>query len=247
MSRNVEHWTRANAEFVGAAAVKRWSENEVSWGLWRTPENQIGILGEVADLDVVELGCGTAYVSAWLARRGARVVGVDPTPAQLQTAREMQARFGPRFPLVEAFAEEVPLPDASFDLAVSEYGASLFADPNLWIPEAHRLLRPGGRLVFMRPSPLLFICGDEDGRLTEQLHQPMRGLNRFAKFGRSDEFVPSDGDLFALLRDAGFQVENFVEVYAPEGAQRHEYYAYTTPEWARKWPNEEVWAARKPD
>jgi ubiquinone/menaquinone biosynthesis C-methylase UbiE len=184
MSSSVEHWTRANAEFVA---------------------------------------------SAWLARRGARPVGVGPTPAQLQTAREMQARSGPAFPLVDAYGEEVPLPDASFDLAVSEYGASVFADPRRWIPEAYRLLRPGGRLVFMRASPLLYVCGDEQGRLTEQLHHPMRGMNRFAKFGRSDEFVPSDGDLFALLRRAGFQVENSVEVYASEGAQRHEYDAYTTP------------------
>jgi SAM-dependent methyltransferase len=245
MSRNVEHWTRANAEFVGAAARQRWSESEVSWGLWRWPEAEIGVLGDVSDLDVVELGCGTAYFSAWLARRGARVVGVDPTPAQLQTAREMQAEFGPAFPLVEAFAEEVPLADASFDLAISEYGASLFADPFRWLAEAERLLRPGGRLVFMRPSPLLFVCAGEGG-LTERLNHPIRGMNRFEKSGASDEFVLSDGDLFGLLRRTGFEVENFVEVYAPEGAQRHEYYSYTSPEWAQKWPAEEIWAARKP-
>jgi len=245
MSRNVEHWTRANAEFVAGAGATRWSENEVSWGLWRTPEAEVGVLGDVSDLDVVELGCGTAYFSAWLARRGASAVGVDPTPAQLETAREMQAKFGPAFPLVEAFGEAVPLPDASFDLAVSEYGVSLFADPVRWIPEAHRLLRPGGRLVFMRPSPLLYVC-DGDGQLTEELHHPMRGMSRIEKFGDSDEFVPSDGELFRLLRGAGFEVENFIEVFAPEGAQRHAYYTYTSPEWARKWPAEEIWAARKP-
>jgi SAM-dependent methyltransferase len=246
MSRNVEHWTRANSEFVAAAAVKRWSVNEVSWGLWRTPEAEIGVLGDVSGLDVIELGCGTAYFSAWLARRGARVVGVDPTPAQLETARQMQSEFGPAFPLVEAFGEAVPLPDASFDLAVSEYGVSLFADPNHWIPEAYRLLRPGGRLVFMRPSPLLYVCSGDDGQLTHQLRHPMRGLNRPEKFADSDEFVLSDGDLFGLLRETGFAVENFIEVYAPEGAQRHEHYSYTSPEWARKWPAEEIWAAGKP-
>jgi SAM-dependent methyltransferase len=245
MSRNVEHWTRANSEFVGAAAVKRWSVDEISWGLWRTPETEIDVIGEVSDLDVVELGCGTAYFSAWLARRGARVVGVDPTPAQLQTAREMQAEFGPSFPLVEAFAEEVPLPDASFDLAVSEWGASVFADPNRWIPEAHRLLRPDGRLVFMRPSPLLFLC-DDDGRLTERLRRPMRGMYRFDKPGSSEEFVLSDGELLGLLRRSGFEIENLIEVYAPEGAKRHEYYSFTSPDWARKWPAEEIWSARKP-
>src|SRR5215831_9268613 len=138
MSRNVEHWTRANAEFTDAVAVKRWSANEISWGLWRTPEAEIDVLGEVSDLDVVELGCGTAYLSAWLARRGARVVGVDPTPAQLDTARRMQQETGLEFPLVEATGEDVPLADASFDIVHSEYGASIWADPFKWIPEAAR-------------------------------------------------------------------------------------------------------------
>src|SRR5205085_10698866 len=109
----------------------------------------IGALPDVRGLDVVELGCGTAYFGSWLARRGARVVGVDPTPAQLETARRMQAETGIGFPLVEAPGESVPLPDASFDLAVSEYGASLWADPYKWIPQAARLLRPDGLLVLL--------------------------------------------------------------------------------------------------
>ncbi|MFZ0341042.1 MAG: class I SAM-dependent methyltransferase [Gaiellaceae bacterium] len=246
MTSNVEHWTRANSEFDDAEAAERWSAGGVSWGLWRVPEAELGVLGDVSGLDVVELGCGTAYFSAWLARAGARVVAVDPTPAQLATARRMQEQFGLEFPLVEAFGEDVPLPDASFDLVVSEYGASLFAEPRHWLPEAHRLLRPGGRLVFMRPTPLLYLCGGEDGRLTETLHEPMRGMNRFEAPGRSDEFVLSHGDLFAALRSSGFEVENLVEVYAPEDAQRHAYYAYTTPEWARQWPADEIWVARKP-
>src|SRR5207249_2623048 len=109
-------------------------------------------------------GCGTAYGAARLARAGARVVGVDPTPAQLETARRMQRATGIEFPLVQAGAEDVPLPDASFDLAFSEYGASIWCDPELWIPEAARLLRPGGRLAFLRNSMLVILCvPDEPG------------------------------------------------------------------------------------
>ena len=94
-------------------------------------------------------GCGTGYVSAWLARRGARPVGIDNSAAQLATARELQERFGLRFPLIHGNAERVPFPDGSFDLAISEYGASIWCDPYRWIPEAARLLRPGGELVFL--------------------------------------------------------------------------------------------------
>ena len=60
------------------------------------PEREVGVLGDVAGLDVIELGCGTAYFSAWLARQGARPVGVDVTPAQLETARRMQEETGSR-------------------------------------------------------------------------------------------------------------------------------------------------------
>ena len=113
------------------------------------------MLEDVAGLDAIELGCGTAYVSAWLARRGARPVGIDNSPRQLETARRLQAEHALEFPLLLGNAESVPLPDASFDLAISEYGAATWADPFRWVPEAARLLRPGGRLHFLKSSPLL--------------------------------------------------------------------------------------------
>ena len=129
VARNVAAWTKTNAEYTDGAAARAWAREEISWGVFGVPEESIGCIGEVAGLDVVELGCGTAYISAWLARRGARPVGVDPTPAQLETARRMMRETGIEFPLVEAPGESVPLPDASFDLAIREYGASLWADP----------------------------------------------------------------------------------------------------------------------
>ena len=82
----------------------------------------------------------------------------DLTAAQLGTARRCQHHFGISFPLIEADAGDVPLPDGSFDLAVSECGASLWCDPARWVPEAARLLRPGGRLVFHTTSVLVTLC-----------------------------------------------------------------------------------------
>ena len=81
--RNREGWTKANADHTDEQASHSWAAAEITWGVFGVPEASLGTLGEVRDLDVVELGCGTAYVSAWLARRGARPVGVDVTPAQL--------------------------------------------------------------------------------------------------------------------------------------------------------------------
>jgi SAM-dependent methyltransferase len=245
--KNVELWTKQNAEFTDRDARRAWEKEEFSWGIWGVPESEVGVFGDVSGLDAVELGCGTAYCSARLARMGANVVGVDPTPAQLATARRMQAEFGLDFPLVQAFAEDVPLPDASFDLVHSEYGASIWADPFRWIPEAARLLRPGGRLVFLRGSTLSVLCAPDVGQIEERLHRPQFGMYEFF-WPESDgavEFHLPTGELIDVLRPNGFSIERLVELQAPPDAETHAYYDDVPVEWARKWPAEEIWAARK--
>jgi SAM-dependent methyltransferase len=245
VERNRALWTRSNADYTDAAAERAWAQDEIDWGVWGIPERELRVLPDVDGLDVVELGCGTAYISAWLARRGARVVGVDPTPAQLETARRLQADAGLEFPLVEAAAEDVPLADESFDLAVSEDGASIWADPYRWIPEAARLLRGGGRLAFLRTSTLAILCSPDDGPTEERLMRPQFGMYRFEWPEGGVEFHLPHGELIGVLRESGFEVERLVELQAPEGAETHPYYDYVTAEWGRRWPAEEIWAARK--
>jgi SAM-dependent methyltransferase len=246
---NIDQWTRHNAEHTDRTAERSWAPQEVSWGVFGVHEDVIGSpLGDVAGLDVVELGCGTAYFSAQLAYRGARPVGVDPTGAQLATARRMQAAGGPTFPLVEAPAERVPLPDAAFDLALSEYGASLWADPALWVPEAARLLRPNGRLVFLTNSVLAYLCSPDVGLILETLQRPQFGMYRIQWPGEDGtEFHLSHGDWIRVLRASGFEVEDLIELQAPPDATTHPYYDYVTADWARRWPAEEIWVARKRD
>jgi SAM-dependent methyltransferase len=246
LSGNIAAWTKANAEHTDGAAERQWSRDEMEWGVFHVPESSVGCIGDVAGLDVVELGCGTAYVSAILAKQGARPVGVDPTPAQLATARRMQRETGIEFPLVEAPGESVPLPDAAFDLAISEYGASLWADPYRWIPEAARLLRPGGRLIFQTNSNLAMLCTPPVGMMTEQLQRPFFGMYRSTWPGEDGtEYHLPHGEWIRLLRDTGFEIEALHELQAPEDAPDPVYYGYVTRAWARKWPAEEIWVARK--
>lgn len=248
LDANVATWTRRNAEWTDASAVAAWANAEMCWGMFHVPESEVGVLGDVAGLDVVELGCGTAYFAAWLARLGARVIGVDPTAAQLDTARRLMAETELEFPLVEAPGEDVPLPDASFDLALSEHGAATWADPHRWLPEAARLLRPGGRLVFLHSTPLAHVCFPEVGKITTQLQRPYFGLGRTVWDDGSDgvEHQLTHGEWIAVLRDAGFEIERLVELRAPSDAVTHPYYGDMTAEWGRQWPAEEIWVARKP-
>jgi len=246
VARNRAYWATLAAEYA-ATADRSWSASEPHWGIWRVPDSELRVLpDDVAGLDTIELGCGTGYVSAWLARRGARPVGIDNSPEQLATARRMQAEHGLHFPLHLGDAEATPFPDASFDLAVSEYGASIWCDPYRWIPEAARLLRPGGQLIFLVNSTLMMLAMPEadDVAATDRLVRPLRGMHRFTWPGNSGvEFHISPGDQLRLLRKSGFEIEDLIEIYAPEGGTTP--YPFVNATWARSWPSEEVWKARK--
>ena len=246
--RNRRVWDDRAPDLVGSGR-RDWAKTEPTWGLWGVPESDLGVLPDVHGLDVIELGCGTAYVSAWLARLGARPVGIDNSARQLETAGQLQREFGLEFPLIHAYAEDVPLPDGGFDLAISEYGASIWADPLRWIPEAARLLRAGGRLIFLRNGAILILCVpdlESDGPAGDRLVRDYFGMHRVEwPDAEGVEFHLTHGDWVRVLRDNGFEIEDLIEVRAPEGAQRHPVYDYVTPEWARRWPAEEIWKARK--
>ena len=217
--------------------------------MWKTPESEIGILPDLHGLDVIELGCGTAYFGAWLKKHGARrVVGIDITPAQLDTARAMNEEFGLGLEFIEANAEDVPLPDASFDVAFSEYGASIWCDQYRWIPEAARLLRPGGELIFMRNTDLEMVCSPDEERVAERLMRPLKGMHHldwFSEGEQATEFHLSASELFQLLRRTGFDVLDYRQLYATEDSVDHPHYNFVPAAWARQWPSEEIWRARK--
>jgi SAM-dependent methyltransferase len=176
VARNRVHWNDRAKDYVEDGR-RNWEAAEPTWGIFGVPEAEVGLLPrEIDGRDAIELGCGTGYVSAWLAKRGARPVGIDNSEAQLTSARSFQREFGLEFPLIQGNAEEVPFPDESFDIAISEYGASIWCDPYLWIPEAARLLRPGGELVFLVNSILSILCGPDDGEIPagDELLRPLR-------------------------------------------------------------------------
>lgn len=245
VASNLANWTEWAGEYV-APGRRNWG-GEPNWGIWGIPETDAGVLPDVAGKDTLELGCGAGYVSAWLARRGARPVGLDLTTEQLATARVLQDEFDLHYPLVRAAAESVPLTDASFDLVISEYGASIWSDPYRWIPEAARLLRPGGELIFLVNGTILMMCvpdNESDGAAGRELLRDYFGMHRF-EFPDTTavEFHLGYGDWIRLLRANGFEVEDLVELRPSADAETR--YPFVDVEWARRWPSEEVWKARK--
>ena len=245
--KNRVAWDRLAADYV-RPGKRSWATNDAAWGIFAIPETEVHLLpADLAGLDTVELGCGTAYVSAWLARRGARPTGIDNSPNQLATARRLQMEHGLEFPLHLGNAEQTPFPDASFDLAISEYGASIWCDPYAWIPEAARILRPGGQLIFLVNGTLTLLCtpdgADDDTPVSEQLGRPYFGMHQIDWPDGTVEFHLGYGDWIRLLRANGFEVEDLIEPRpAPDATTA---YPWMSTEWARNWPCEEIWKARK--
>ncbi len=242
LAGNRAAWQEQASEYV-EPAERGWA-GEPTWGIWGLPETELGLLpADLTGKRCIELGCGAGYVSAWLAHRGGEPVGIDPTPNQLRTARAMMDQFGPAFPLIEGIAEALPFPDDTFDFAISEYGAALWADPYRWVPEAARVLKPGSPLVFYTNASLVVLCApdDENEPTGTQLLRPYLGRHKtvWADAPDQTEFHLPHGKWIELLRDNGFEIERLLELGAPPGATTR--YPWADAEWAQQWPTEEAW------
>jgi SAM-dependent methyltransferase len=193
--------------------------------------------------DVLEFGCGAAQWSIALAALGARPVGLDLSPRQLEHARRAMAEAGVDFPLIEASAEAVPEKRATFDIVFCDHGAFNFADPRHLVPEASRLLRPGGLLAFSMPTPILDIFWN-----TEREQVDERPRNDYFELSRIEDddgvdFQLPYGEWIRLFRANGLEVEDLIELRPDPDATTS--YALATLEWARRLPAEHIWKARK--
>lgn len=219
-------------------------ENAMAWGVWRIPEAELRVLGEVAGKDVLEFGCGAARWSLALAELGARPVGLDVSARQLHHARRLLQEAGMNFPLIEASAEDVPLPDASFDIVFCDWGAMTFCDPFRTVPEAARLLRSGGLFAFMTATPFSIVCHSmETDQVERTLINDYFGM-RHLEWEDEVDFQLPYGEWVRLFRRVGFVVEDLIETRPPTGVASTYRNAAET-EWARHWPMENIWKLRK--
>lgn len=248
---NRDHWDTTAHEWV-AMGARQWAAASPTWGIWQVPDDEAPLLPtDMSGMDAIELGCGTGYVSAWMTRRGARVTGVDASTGQLATAQRLAAEHGLDIEWVHGNAEAVDRPDGSVDFAVSEYGAAIWCDPHVWIPEAWRLLRPGGALAFLGTHPLAHVAAPLDGSIPidRTLHRSWFGMHTLDWRDAVDEpggiefCLPTSGWM-ALFREVGFVVEDYREPRCPTAEGDREF--AVTPAWAHRWPSEQAWWLRKP-
>ena len=216
----------------------------LAWGVWQIPEADLQVLGDVKGKDILELGCGAAQWSIALAKAGARPVGLDLSDRQLEHARTLMARAGVDFPLVHASAEQVPLPDATFDVVFCDYGAMTFSDPYRTVPEVARLLRAGGLFAFTHSSPILSITWAADAeRAGDRLIADYFGMHQF-DYDDSVDFNLGYGEWIALFHREGFELLDLIETRPAEDAVST-YRDDLQRAWSRRWPAECIWRVRK--
>jgi SAM-dependent methyltransferase len=232
--RTSDEYQERHREFIGRP--------EPRWGVWQIPESELNVVGDVSGKDVLELGCGAAQWSILLAKQGARPVGLDNSGRQLEHARKLMADAGVDFPLIHSSAEDVPSPSASFDVVFCDHGAFTFGDPYKLVPEAARLLRPGGLLAFSMTSVFVSVC-DKDETVVAELQRDYFGMHELDD-GDVVEYQLPYGEWIRLFRANGLVVEDLIEP-RPAADATSTYWEPEELEWARRWPSESIWKARK--
>jgi SAM-dependent methyltransferase len=215
---DADDYQAEHGDFLGVADF-RWCPEGVL-------EAEARLLGEVAGLRVLEVGCGSASSARWLTAQGAFAVGVDLSAGMLGHARTGNAESGVRVPLVQASADELPFADGSFDAACSAFGAIPFvADSGAVLREVARVLRPGGRWVFAVTHPMRWIFPDdpgEDGLTVRQSYFDRTPYLEVDEDGRATyvEHHRTLGDFVRQIRAAGMVLTDLIEPEWPDGHDR---------------------------
>jgi SAM-dependent methyltransferase len=243
-ARNRAAWNATSDDYQERHGGQLADSGGLAWGTTQIPEAELQVLGEVAGRDILELGCGAAQWSIALALRGARPVGLDLSERQLEHARRLMAVAGVDFPLVHASAEAVPLPDATFDIVFCDFGAMTFADPYRTVPEAARLLRPGGLFAFSHESPIMTICWPLDAdEVGDHLVLDYFGMHAIDD-GENVSFQLPFGEWIRLFHANGFVIEDCLEP-RPGPDATSTYRSAEMLAWARRWPAETIWRLRR--
>jgi SAM-dependent methyltransferase len=244
VTSHVEHnrafWD-ADADSYQDAHGDALARAPLAWGAYRVPESELQILGDVAGRDLLELGCGAAQWSIALREAGANVVGLDLSIGQLKHARHGSSTVA----LVQASGEQIPFADASFDTVFCDHGALSFCEPEIIVAECARLLRPGGLLAFCCTHTLLYLTWDDaKEQQTRKLQLGYRELGKMELAEGTVDWVLAPGEWIRVLRKNGFAIDDLVELCAGDNATTT-YGDFAPPKWARRWPAEWIWKARR--
>ena len=217
--RYADEYQSTHGEFLGDIGFV--------WGPEGLTEAEAGVLGDVRDRDVLEVGSGAGQCSRWVRARGGRAIGLDLSHRQLQHSRRIDVETGVVVPSVRGTATALPFRDASFDVVFSSFGALQFvSELDRAVAETARVLRPGGRYAFSITHPTRWMFPDhpgEEGLTATQSYWDRRPYVEIDDASGEVSYVEHHrtlGDWVRVLADHGFAITDLLEPTWPEGHDR---------------------------
>jgi ubiquinone/menaquinone biosynthesis C-methylase UbiE len=181
-------------------------------------ENKLNLLGDIAGLRCIDLGCGAGQNVVAMAKAGADTTGVDFSSKQLAQAEDLARREKVNINLIDSNIEAIPsLGNSLFDLALSACAIAFVKKLDLALAEIYRILKPGGRFVLSVMHPMQYIIDGEEGTMYFNSAYPFsaRVLKWSWDFpGKSipfQHYLRSISDYHNALVKAGFTVKRIVE------------------------------------
>lgn len=216
-------WWDGDADEYHTEHLDFLGDADFVWAPERLREQDARLLGDVRGRRVLEVGCGAAMCSRWLAGQGARPVAFDLSAGMLRHARTGAARTGVHVPLVQADAQYLPFRDAAFDLAFTSFGAVAFvADSARVMREVARVLKPGGRWIFSTTHPIRWSFPDDPGPGGLTATMPYWDRTPYVEHGPDGEVTYVEhhrtlGDRVREIAAAGFRLVDLIEPEWPAG------------------------------
>ncbi len=243
---DADDYHRTHGQFLGVDS----DQGEFIWCPEGLHEGDMRLLGEVAGQRILEIGCGSAPCSRWLANQGAQAVGLDISMQMLRYGVDAMERAGRQVPLVQAGAESLPFADESFDSACSAFGGVPFvADSARVMREVARVLKPGGRWVFSVNHPMRWCFADDPGPMGMVASIPYFDRSPYVELNEEGEAIYVEhhrtiGDRVREIVAAGLVLEDIVEPDWPEWLDREG--GQWSPMRGRVFPGTAIFSARKP-
>jgi SAM-dependent methyltransferase len=213
--RDADAYQAEHGDFLG--------EVDFLWCPEGLRESDVHLLGDVSGKRILEVGCGAASCSRWLATQGAQAVALDLSGGMLRHAATQAADSGVRVALLQADAMSLPVRDGSFDIAFTAFGAIPFVNDSARVMrEVSRVLSPGGRWVFSVTHPMRWIFLDdpgEGGLVAIHSYFDRRPYVEYDEDG-APTYVEQHrtlGDRIRELVTAGFRLDDLIEPEWPDG------------------------------